>query len=233
MKRTLKRLLSRVNSMGYRQSFAWEALDKRLEPFIGKRGGFFIEAGANDGIAQSNTLYFEKYFGWRGILVEPIPQLAAACRQNRPDCIVEEVALASVPSEEGISLTVAGLMTTAAEAFSDNDKGYSAEKHLERAATIYQTSVSDFQQIQVSTKTLSQICDEHPMPCIDLLSLDVEGFEGQVLEGLNLEKHRPRYILVEERNGVSYHAQLAPYYRKEAVLCCEEHYQDTLYRCVL
>lgn len=35
---------------------------------------------------------------------------------------------------------------------------------------------------------------------IDLLSLDVEGFELQVLEGLDHEKYRFRFICVESRN---------------------------------
>ncbi len=32
---------------------------------------------------------------------------------------------------------------------------------------------------------------------VDLLSLDVEGFEPQALAGLDLDRHAPRFILVE------------------------------------
>ena len=32
--------------------------------------GFYIEAGANNGVAQSNTLELEKR-GWSGLLIEP------------------------------------------------------------------------------------------------------------------------------------------------------------------
>merc|ERR1739844_226203 len=35
--------------------------------------GFFIEAGAADGEALSNTLYLEIKYGWTGLLVEPNP----------------------------------------------------------------------------------------------------------------------------------------------------------------
>jgi hypothetical protein len=42
-----------------------------------KRGGFFIEAGAHNGVEASNTLYLEKKLGWTGILVEPNPQTFA------------------------------------------------------------------------------------------------------------------------------------------------------------
>ena len=38
-----------------------------------KRDGFFVEAGAHNGVEASNTLYFEKKMGWKGLLVEPNP----------------------------------------------------------------------------------------------------------------------------------------------------------------
>ena len=39
--------------------------------------GFFIEAGAYNGVELSNTLYFEKNLGWTGLLVEPNPDAFA------------------------------------------------------------------------------------------------------------------------------------------------------------
>src|SRR5689334_13139538 len=74
-------------------SFGLNGLDQALLNFIGSRGGIFVEAGANDGLSQSNTAYLEFYLGWRGLLVEPIPELAVACRLNRPGAIVEQCAL--------------------------------------------------------------------------------------------------------------------------------------------
>jgi hypothetical protein len=51
---------------------------------------------------------------------------------------------------------------------------------------------------EVPARSLSSLLDEHAAPAeIDLLSLDVEGFEPQVLRGLDLNRHAPRWILVE------------------------------------
>ena len=50
---------------------------------LGVRDGVFIEAGANNGVWQSNTYYLEKKLGWHGVLVEPNPQLFEARVQNR------------------------------------------------------------------------------------------------------------------------------------------------------
>jgi hypothetical protein len=38
-----------------------------------KYDGFFIEAGAYDGFTVSNSLFFEAYRGWKGLLVEAHP----------------------------------------------------------------------------------------------------------------------------------------------------------------
>lgn len=47
-------------------------LDEKLAPYLNFKGGIFIEAGANNGIRQSNTYYLEAVRGWKGILVEPV-----------------------------------------------------------------------------------------------------------------------------------------------------------------
>lgn len=48
-----------------------------------KRGGYFVEFGASDGIMSSNTLMLERHFAWTGILAEPHPQTSAQLRRMR------------------------------------------------------------------------------------------------------------------------------------------------------
>ena len=48
------------------------------------KGGVYVEAGANDGIRQSNTLALKEALGWSGILVEPSPKAFAALVRNQP-----------------------------------------------------------------------------------------------------------------------------------------------------
>jgi hypothetical protein len=57
--------------------------------------------------------------------------------------------------------------------------------------------MEDEHEVQVPTRTLTSILDEVSAPEIDLLSLDVEGFEPDVLRGLDLERHAPRFVVVE------------------------------------
>lgn len=58
-----------------------------------KVNGFFIEVGALDGETRSNTLYFERYLNWTGLLIEPDPfNFANLLHKNRrawlsPTCV--------------------------------------------------------------------------------------------------------------------------------------------------
>ena len=47
--------------------------------------------------------------------------------------------------------------------------------------------------------TLSELLEQQGNPKVTLFSLDVEGFEVDVLKGLNLSLHRPDFIVVETR----------------------------------
>lgn len=74
--------------------------------------------------------------------------------------------------------------------------------------------------VDVPGRSLSALLDQHKMDHIDLLSLDVEGFERQALEGLDLRRHRPRFILVEARFRDEIDDLLLPYYRAVVASRC-------------
>ena len=51
--------------------------------------------------------------------------------------------------------------------------------------------------VSVKAITLDKILDEYCNCNIDFLSLDAEGYEFEILKGLNLNKYRPNYMLIE------------------------------------
>jgi len=56
-------------------------INERLK---GRRNGFFLEIGANNGQALSNSLFFEIERNWSGLLIEPQPSLyTEILRRNR------------------------------------------------------------------------------------------------------------------------------------------------------
>ena len=61
----------------------YDGLDKRMLKYINYKNGFYIECGANDGVNQSNTWYFEKQLGWKGLLIEPVKEVFVELKKNR------------------------------------------------------------------------------------------------------------------------------------------------------
>ena len=201
-------------------------IDRKLERYLDRDGGVFIEAGANDGVRQSNTYYFEKGRGWTGLLVEPVPELAAECRRNRRAAVVCEAALAA---EEVVGATVelhvAGLMSTVAGALGDDA---ATERHMAAAREVQRLAAA--RTIRVPGRTLSALIDEAGIGVeIDLLSLDVEGAEAVALRGLELARHAPRFICVEARDETAINAVLGARYRVVEVLTDVGSHRDLLY----
>jgi FkbM family methyltransferase len=171
----------------------------------------FVEAGANDGVNQSNTLLFERHLGWRGILVEPVPELFRQCQINRPKARCVHAALvADDDPRDQVEMWSCGLMSFVEGSFRSPQE---AEDHLSNSRLMNQPVP---ERVSVSARTLSSILDEAKVRQVDLLSLDVEGFEAQALGGIDFARHRPRYILVEARYPDAVHAVLDPHYKQAA-----------------
>ena len=194
---------------------SWPAaleMDRQLVAIIGTEPGYFIEAGANDGYTQSNTYALERVHGWRGLLVEPMPQLAARATASRPASIVRSCALAPDTSTRSIRMSFGGLMTSVA--------GTQAEGW---AAPVTELGWEESYEVDVPARTLSELLDEVGAPSdITLLTLDVEGFEASALAGLDLDRHAPRFMLIEihepEVNRPPIDAQLGDRYREHSWL---------------
>ena len=156
-------------------------LDKKLDDIFQKDNGFFIELGANDGYEQSNTAFFELYKNWKGILIEPSINKYNECVKNRQKSIVLNYAcLSNDYNNEEILGDFNGHLMSSVNGTRLNNKNLTS----------------------VKATTLEKILDEHKEESvpIDFLSLDTEGYELKILEGLNLSKYRPKYMLIEIYN---------------------------------
>jgi len=166
---------------------ALHELDAKLDAIIDRDRGFFVEAGGHDGFTQSNTYWLERFRGWRGLLVEPMPTLASEARLSRPEAVVVQCALiAADDPRKQVHMRFGDLMSMVDGARESGWPGL---------GTII--GWRDPYELDVGARTLSSLLDEVGAPEVDLLSLDVEGFEEPALRGLDFERHAPRYVLVE------------------------------------
>lgn len=208
--------------------YSWMALngiDRKLARHLDFDGGVFVEAGANDGIAQSNTYYFERIRHWTGLLIEPVPALAARCARNRRAKVMGAALVGAGSRDATVELHVAGLMSTVSEALGD---AAATARHVEMGRLVQ--GLSRTETLRVPARTLSSLIDEAQISLpIDLLSLDVEGAELAALDGLDFSRHAPRYICVEARDAAAIAARLETRYRLTEVLTELGTYRDLLY----
>lgn len=172
-------------------------------------GGVYVEAGAHDGMSQSNTLLLNK-FQWSGILIEPSPVSFEKLKLNRPNEMLANVALVGSDGMTMIRGTFGegSLMSSAdSELMSRTPKekrNIIAELiHLfpnNRIATYLRNS--SLVTIQVPAKTLDKVLHEYQLKRIDILVLDVEGFELEALRGFGFNP-KPRVVIIETRYKIA------------------------------
>jgi FkbM family methyltransferase len=173
-----------------------------LENLKYKTGGFFLEAGACDGIDLSNTYFLEKKYGWTGICAEPNPNYYANLIKNR-SCITTDLCLYSKSGEEKQFSFDEGLGGIV-EHFNE------PERNIRRAR-----ATSGI----VKTITMTDLFDKYNAPStIDYISLDTEGTELEILKAFDFKKYRVSYFTIEHNSdyradGVSYLHEIVNFMR--------------------
>jgi len=138
--------------------------------FQGATNGTYLDIGCNDGLHGSNSLFFRRARGWRGVCVEADPSMKdkIEATSGRTDAINAAVsrsdgtATFEVPVTESKDGGLSGLSSTI-----DHER-------TKRFATSTRTVTT------ISPKTLLTTY-YHDRPTIDVVNLDVEGHELPVL----------------------------------------------------
>lgn len=146
--------------------------------------GFFVEFGACDGFAASNTYALEKNFGWNGILAEPAKVWHENLHKNRSAKIDERC----VSSRTGELL----------ELHEGREAGVSS---LNRDhAYLVETTDS----YMVPTVSLNDLLMHHDAPnYIDFLSVDCEGHEMEALRDLDFSNYSFGFVCVEQHEPMT------------------------------
>ena len=158
--------------------------------FHGKTDGVCVEVGANNGIDDSTSLFFEQ-IGWKCILVEPNPLLCRQIREKRKGLLYEYAA--SNQSDPINLYVVEGAVR------SDGLSTISTNKDVHDRIKSHGFVTSS---VQVKTMTLDRILSDAQISRdLDFISIDVEGHEYEVLEGFSLDKWRPFILLIEDNSN--------------------------------
>lgn len=169
---------------------------------------FFVEIGAMDGVSFDPLYEHVIANGWRGLLVEPLQDMFSQLKEtycNQQGLIFENTAIADAPGTKKmfrVSLEAVenGLVPYWAKGISSffedrNEIGGIGDTRLPNEV---------FDQIQrnvvietVKCETLNNLLLKHSIKKIDILQIDVEGYDYNVLKQVDFRRFRPRLIRME------------------------------------
>lgn len=148
--------------------------------------GTVVEVGANDGMFCSNSYPFIKH-GWQGVLIEPNPSVYSDLQHLYNNNNAVTLFNLACGSTEGSLPLYMG---------KDGQSGYATLSNEQ--SWWYNATRSDL-TVDVRVARLEHLLDEVSCPAnFDILSVDTEGFDYEVLCGLNLDRYRPKVIMTED-----------------------------------
>lgn len=171
----------------YSQSQQDKIVDKLLSS---KEKGFFLDIGAHDGVNFSNSLFFEESRKWTGICIEPVPKFFKILEEKRT-CIKLNVCIADTEKEiefvevEGPASMLSGILTP------------ESTNHFLRIKDAVKNQGGSYSIYKLNTLTIDSILNQYTISTIDYLSIDVEGFELDILRTINFDKYNVRIMTIE------------------------------------
>jgi len=167
---------------------AKEGQDKWVIEVLGKKeNGYFVDIGASNGIANSNTYALEKFLNWNGICVEPNPNMRAfPTLKELRKCICENLCIYNGKTEvdfvnRGRKIETSGI-------------------YFDGASDIIHNLVKQKNHgiIKVQAITLLNLLNKHNAPkIIDYLSIDTEGSEWEILKNFDFSQYTFLTLTIE------------------------------------
>jgi FkbM family methyltransferase len=148
--------------------------------FKDRRGGVFVDVGANHYRATSKTYYLENKLGWSGLAIEPQREFAAEYAKYRPQTKFFPLFVSDVSNATAkLYLTKKSTMVASSD-----------------AAFVRQFGNPD-EVRDVPTITLTDLLDNEGLRQIDFLSMDIELHEPRALRGFDIARFKPSLVCIE------------------------------------
>lgn len=178
---------------------AYFSLETLLQsPCIDVRDFFFVQIGANNGVDYDPIRRLVLKYNWRGILVEPLPDVFMELKDNYRGyderLLFENVAVSDVSGMRDFYRTPNSLNSSVNpdEWFTDRDEGRPRRRTLRLGPAV---------RINVHSVTFMELIRKHAITHIDLLQIDTEGYDYEIIKLVDFCALKP-FIIHFEYNKI-------------------------------
>lgn len=180
----LAKLILKPFRVKYKKSYSQGGEDMILNTiFTSKKKGVYVDVGANNPYVQSNTQFFYEQ-GWKGINIDANPGSMKLFNRIRKRDINLEI---GISQKEGVL-----------KYYMFNPSFFNSFDEI--AYKRYNDKLIGIKEIK--TIPLSNVLDKYLNDNdIDFLTVDVEGFDFEVLKSNDWSKYRPKMIIFESHNS--------------------------------
>lgn len=193
--------------------------DAVLHRFFGnKRDGFYVDVGCHHPGRFSNTRLFHKYLGWRGLNIDANKDSIEKFNRERPnDTSVH--ALVGESTDRPIAFTV-----FKGEARSTAD--------AKRALRLKDEGIEILSTSSMTPIPLRTLLDTYVPKdtSIDLMTVDIEGFDVQALKTNDWTKYSPTIVCVEDFEFKRGNSEIARYMIGVGYECVSHCYDTSIYK---
>jgi FkbM family methyltransferase len=166
---------------------------------------FFVEIGAMDGVSFDPLYQHVVANGWRGLLVEPLDDMFHQLKkayQNQKGLIFENVAIADAPGTKkmyrvSLEAVEKGLVPHWAKGISSFFEDRNEIGGMGVSGEVFKKIQPHVVSEIVRCETLNNLLLKHDIRKIDVLQIDVEGYDYNVLKQLDFLRFSPRIIRME------------------------------------
>eukprot|EP00536_Pseudo-nitzschia_multiseries_P007314 jgi/Psemu1/195396/e_gw1.171.5.1 len=145
-----------------------------------KTKGYFVDLAANDATTLSNSYALERFFGWRGLCIEPNPEYWYSLTHARKNCQLVGAVVGRKRMEQ-VDFRFDGL-----------EHGGIVGEGFDNGSRLKRYSTKEY------TVSLFEIFQKFDVPkVIDYMSLDIEGAEEFIMEDFPFTEYLIRILTIE------------------------------------
>lgn len=167
----------------------------------------FLQVGAMDGKRYDPVYAFIKHYRWRGLVLEPLPDLFAALSRHYADQPQVTLVSAAMTGQDGpgtmTRVDSRAVVEGAVPFWAEGLGSFFPERNalggvgVGIGSDLHDSLVRHSRQESVTCVTLRTLAARHDLARLDLLQVDAEGCELDILRQVDAHGFRPRIVHLE------------------------------------